>query len=135
MTADSETFKAAWIASLKSKIQLTSLLLVQGADSIKELQWLGTEFEYPAVRVSVDFRPSINRCGPDDANIDIEVYSAEKSSKQAAHIASTIYHLYHGHPFSAAGVMFSTVIVRDVEKPIRSIYAWMSRVKIFCQGV
>jgi hypothetical protein len=132
--ATDETFKSAWIASLKSQITLTPLLLIPGSTSIKEIQWQGTEFEYPAVRVGVDFMPSINRCGPDDADITIEVFSAEKSSKQSAHIASVIYQLYHGHPFSAAGIMFNTVIVRKIHKPVRSIYAWMTKIDVFCQG-
>src|SRR5690242_12204786 len=93
--ATDETFKASWIASLKGQATLTPLLLIPGSTSIKEEQWQGTSFEYPAVRVAVDFMPSINRCGPDDADITIEVYSDEKSSKQSAHIASIIYQLYH----------------------------------------
>ena len=133
--ATDETFKSAWIASLKSKSTLTSLLLIPGSDEIREEQYQSTQFQYPAVRVAVDFRPSINRCGPDDGDIEIEVFSAEKSSKQAAHIASVIYQLYHGHPFTSAGIMFNTVIVRKVHKPVRSIYAWVSKIDIFCQGV
>lgn len=132
--ATDETFKASWIASLKSKPTLTSLLLPDGAVSIKETQWQGTDFDYPAVRVAVDFMPSVNRCGPDDADITIEVFSAEKSSKQSAHIASVIYQLYHGHPFSSAGIMFNTVIVRKIHKPIRSVFAWITKIDIFCQG-
>ena len=133
--ASDETFKASWIASLKSKTSLTSLLLAPGSDSIKEGQWQGTSFEYPAVRVGIDFMPSINRCGPDDGDVTIEVFSAEKSSKQAVHIATIISQLYHGHPFTSAGIMFNTVIVRKVHRPIKSIYAWVSKVDIFCQGI
>lgn len=133
--ASDETFKASWIASLKGQASLIPLLLAPGADSIKELQWQGTDFLYPAVRVSVDFMPSINRCGPDNADVTIEVFSEEKSSKQAVHIATVIAQLYHGHPFTSLGIMFNTVIVRKVHKPVRSVYAWMSKIDIFCQGV
>lgn len=133
MSATPETFKSAWIASLKAQPTLTALLSATG--EIKETQWQGTDFDYPAVRVALDFMPSINRCGPDDAEVEIEIFSAEKSSKQAAHIASVIFELYHGHPFTSNGIMFSTVIVRKVHKPDRDVYAWMSKVVIFCQGV
>jgi len=133
MSGTSETFKAAWIASLKSKPTLLALLSTSG--DIKETQWQGSDFIYPAVRVSVDFMPSVNRCGPDDADVEIKVYSEEKSSKQSVHIANVIYGLYHGHPFTAAGVMFNTVIVKKIDKPMRSIFAWETCVKIFCQGV
>lgn len=132
--ATDETFKASWIASLKSQPTLASLLLINGSAEIRELQWSGTDFLYPAVRVAVDFMPSINRCGPDNADISIEVFSEEKSSKQSVHIASVIQQLYHGHPFSSAGIMFNTVIVRKVHRPVKSVYAWMTKVDVFCQG-
>lgn len=131
--ATDETFKASWIASLKSQINITSLLATSPTE-VRETQFQGTDFEYPAVRVAVDFMPSVNRCGPDDADITIEVYSAEKSSKQSAHIASVIFQLYHGHPFTSAGIMFNTVVVRKIHKPVRSIFAWMTKIDIFCQG-
>ena len=133
MTADSETFKAAWIANMKADPVLLAKL--NSTTEIRELQWQGTDFLYPAVRVSVDFMPSIRDCGPDDADINIHVYSEEKSSKQSVNIASYIHHKYHKHPFSQNGIRFSTVVVRKVENPERSIYAWETVVKIFCQGV
>lgn len=131
MTATPETFKAAWIANLKSKPTLVALV----GEEIREVEYQSTDWVYPCIRVAVGFKPSINRCGPDDGEVDLEVYSAEKSSKEAAHIASEIFTLYHGHPFEQSGIKFSTVIVREVTKPERSIFAWMVNVKIFTQGV
>lgn len=131
MTATPESFKAAWIESLKAQPTLVALV----GQEIRETEYQATDWTYPCVRVSLEFRPSINRCGPDDATVDIDVYSAEKSSKQAAHIASLIYELYHGTPFEKAGIKFNTVIVREVTKPDRSIFAWVTTVKVFCQGV
>ena len=131
MTATPETFKDAWIASLKSHLTLVALV----GDEIREVEYQSTDWNYPAVRVALEFRPSINRCGPDDANVEIDVYSEQKSSKQATHIASLIYSLYHGVPFEINGIRFSTVIVREVTKPDRSIFAWMIKLKVFCQGV
>jgi len=131
MSATPETFKEAWIANLKTRTTLVALV----GDEIREVEYQSTDWVYPNVRVALAFRPSINRCGPDDADVDLEVYSAEKSSKQASHIASIIFDLYHGHPFTANGINFSTVIVREVTKPERSIFAWLTTVKIFCQGV
>jgi len=129
--ASDETFKASWIASLKSKTSITTLV----GDEIREIEYQATDWIYPNIRVSVEFMPSINRCGPNDANITIECYSAEKSSKQSAHIASVVQQLYHGHPFTSVGIMFNTVIVRKVHNPDRSIFAWMTKVDIFCQGI
>lgn len=123
-----ETFKASWIADLKSQLSLTSLV----GDEIRETEYQSTEWVYPSIRVSLTFRPSINRCGPDDADVEIEVYSEEKSSKESVHISSLIYELYHGKPFQKLGIKFNTVIVREIVKPDRTIFAWMSKVKIYC---
>jgi hypothetical protein len=133
MSGTPETFQSAWISSLKSKTAITSLLA--NAREIREIEWQGTDFDYPAVRVGLDFMPSIERCGPDDADVIIEVFSDEKSSKKATQIASLIYTTYHGKAFTQNGVRFSTVIVREVERPDRSIYAWQRNIKIFCQGI
>lgn len=133
MNATNETVKSSWIASLKSQPTLLPLL-TSTPEEIREAQFQGSDFVYPAVRVSVDFRPSINRCGPDNADIEIICFSDQKSSKQSVHLASVIQDLYHGHTFKSNGMMFNTVIVRDVSKPNRSIYAWETTVKIYCQG-
>lgn len=131
MTATPTTFREAWITDLKAQ----PTLVADVGEEIRETEYQATDWVYPAIRVSLEFIPSINRCGPDDANVEIDVYSEEKSSKQASNISSRIYELYHGIPFEANGVRFSTVIVRDISKPERSIFAWMVKVKIFCQGV
>lgn len=128
---DSETCKAAWIANLKSKSQLTSLV----GDEIREAQYQSTDWTYPCIRVDVDYKPSINGCGPDDAYLDIICYSDEKSSKSSVHLASLVQSLYHKKNFTQNGFMFSTIVVRDVSKPVRSVYAWETTVKIHTQGV
>lgn len=134
MTINGEVVQAAWIGNMKTRTPITELLLAPGATEIRETQWQGTDFDYPAVRIHADFMPSINRCGPDDADVYIDVFSAEKSSKQAAHIAAIIQETYHGHTFKYNGHLFCTVIVRKVEKPQRDIYGWNSRIHVFCQG-
>ena len=133
MTATPETFQSSWIANLLSKSSITALL--GSPREVREIEWQGTDFDFPAVRVGLDFMPSIERCGPDDAEVIIEVFSDEKSSRKATQIASLIYTTYHGKAFTQNGVRFSTVIVREVERPDRSIYAWQRNIKIFCQGI
>lgn len=126
-------FQEAWIADLKSRTQLTSLHS-NFPNEIREAEWQSTDFIYPNIRVSLDFVP--NQCGPDNADVYIEVFSEQKSSKQVTTIASKILELYHNHPFTSNGIHFSTVIVRKVSNPDHSLpYAWMSRVHIFCQGI
>lgn len=122
--------QAVFLADLKAKATVTSLLASAG--SIKENQWQGTDFVYPAVRLSVDFFPAINRC-LHRAEIIVSVFSEEKSSDQASSIAAAIQNAYHGIPFKRNGIQFPTIIVSRVDAPDRSIYAWESRVHLNVQ--
>lgn len=131
MTATPLTFQEAWIADLKAQAVFSSGTF---PTEIREIEWQGTDFVYPNIRVGLDFMPSINGCGPDDADVYIQVYAEDKSSKLCSTIASQIFSMYHKKPFINNGIQFSTVVVRKVSKPTRSIYAWMSEVHIFCQG-
>ncbi|HET8685827.1 MAG TPA: hypothetical protein VFM18_04090 [Methanosarcina sp.] len=128
--SDIEQTQAAWIAYLKSKPQLTVLLTNGGANEIRETQWQGDEFAYPAIRVSVDYFPSINGCGPDDIDVQIDVFSEEKSSKQASHIASVLQSILHKHPFTSLGVHFPMVNVQTIKFPFKDIYAWKVTIPI-----
>ena len=119
--------QAAWVAYLKAQTNLTSLLANNG--QIKESQWQGDEFSYPAVRISVDFYPSVNGCIP-RATIFISVFSEEKTSKQASTIAGVIQRLVHRKPFTSVGVTSFMVLVEEVLHPDRSIFAWQSQVKV-----
>jgi hypothetical protein len=123
-----EAVQASWIAYLKSKTSLTSLL--SASNQIKETQWQGDSFTYPAIRVSVDYEPSVLGCGPDNIEVTIEVFSEEKSSKQAAHIATVIQGILQKKPFTSLGVNFPMVWVKKVDKPFRDVYAWKSVVHV-----
>lgn len=129
-----ETFQAAWITSLKAQPTIIALLPNGTGEEIRECEYQSDKFVYPNIRVGIDYMPSINGCGPDDADVTIEVFSEEKSSKQASHIASVIQGLYNKRPFTANGVRFCTVWVEKIDKPQRSIYAWVVKIKVFVQG-
>lgn len=127
--SDGEQTQASWISYLKSKQQVTSLLQT-GSQEIRETSWQGDEFTYPAIRVHVDYEPSVNGCGPDDIEVTIDVFSEQKSSKEAAHIAAVLQGILHKHPFTSLGVNFPLVWVKKVDKPFRDIYAWKSTLHI-----
>jgi len=131
MTATPLTFQEAWIADLKAQPVFSSGTF---PEEIREADWQSTDFVYPNIRVSLDFTPSANECGPDGADVYIEIYSEEKSSKQAIVIASVIYELYNGRIFTRNGIRFSTVTVKKVFAPVRDEFAWMSKVHIYCEG-
>ena len=119
--------QASWIAYLKAQSTLISLLA--NNSQVKESQWQGEIFSYPAVRIAVDFFPSVNGCIP-RAEIFIDVFSEQKSSDEASNIAGTIQKLIHRKPFTSVGVTSFMVIVQKVEHPTRSIFAWQSGIKI-----
>lgn len=135
MTVTIEDVQADWIASLKSKTAITSLLIGGGAGEIREAEWQGDKFTYPNIRVSVDIMPSTRDCGPMDAEILLEVFSEEKSSKQGAHIASVIHPLYHARPFTINGHRYNVVDITKIERPNRSMYAWVTKIYIDVQVV
>jgi hypothetical protein len=126
--ADIETSQAAWIAYLKSKTQLVALL--DSSLQIKEQQWQGDEFKYPAIRVAVDYFPTVEGCGPDDIDVTIDVFSEQKSSKEAAHIAAVLQSILHKHTFSQNGLKFPMVNVQKIDKPFRDIFAWKISVPV-----
>ena len=72
--------QAAVISYLKASPTITSQMTGISGTEIRETQWQGSDFVYPALRVYVDFMPSINGCGVDSAHICIEVHAEEKSS-------------------------------------------------------
>lgn len=125
--------KAAFLAYLKSKSSLVSLLAAAG--SIKESQWQGEDFVYPAVRISLTFKPSINGCGPDDAEFIIENFSEQKSSKEAENMSSVETAFLHKKPFTQNGLKFPIVVVENVAKADASIYGWKSQVTVRTQVV
>lgn len=132
MTVTQEDVQKDWIASLKSKSAITSLL-ANGAEEVRECEYQSDKFLYNNIRVGVDFTPPIEGCGPSDADIYIEIFSDEKSSKEAMRIAGLIQTTYHKIPFSINGRRYSTVVVRKHMKPDRSIMAWALKVPIFVQ--
>jgi len=124
MPVDNETAQSSWIAYLKSKPQLTALL--SSSLQVKETQYQGDQFDYPAVRVAIDYYPSVNGCGPDDIDVFIDVFSAEKSSKEAAHISAVLLSILQKHPFTQNGIKYPMVWVKEIKKPVRDIFAWKS---------
>ena len=126
-TTTGNNVQAAWIAHLKAQPTLVALL--PSANNIKELQWQGDEWTYPAVRVSVDFYPGLPNCFH-RAKVFIDVFSEEKTSKQASNIAGVIQNLIHTIPFTSVGVKSFMVDVEEVTRPDRSIFAWQSSLKV-----
>lgn len=129
-----ELVQAAWIAYLKSETSITSLLL--NALQIKELEYQGDGFVYPGIRVSVDLMPGEAECFPDRITTYIDIFSEEKSSKQAAHIAGAVTTLLRTTDnFTQGGVKTFYTHIKKVKRPDRiESGAWQSSIEIESQA-
>jgi hypothetical protein len=129
-TMTSYGVQTALIAYYKSQQAITSLLLTPTGTEVRESQYQGVQFSYPAIRVYVDAYPSINGCGPDRVMMYTEVFSEQKSSREAKLIAATISSLLHKSIFTSKGLKFSMVRIVQEHAAERSIYAWKSKIDI-----
>ena len=107
--------KAAVISRLKGAIPVTSLLVdVNGTprtEEIRELEWQGTKFAYPNIRVRVEqFNPRNINCTQVDCLVHIYVFGEKYSSLTIDEIASQCLILFHGNPFQAANSIKLTAI-------------------------
>ncbi len=85
-----ELVKRVLISRLKGYSPLTTYL--GGSDEIREYEWRGGDFTYPAVRVRVNRLDAQGDTCPDTArvNVSIFVYSEMPSSLQANQISDII---------------------------------------------
>lgn len=121
----------AWVAYLKSQ----STVLVPplaNISQIKELEWQGTDFVYPGIRVSLDYMPGEDNCFPDSMTVYLDTFSAEKSSKEAIHITALLLNLLRNlGSFTQNGVKFFMIHVTKITRPDRiESGAWQSTLEI-----
>lgn len=101
---DNAVIQADFITSLKGNATLVAALVRSdgegGAENIKESQWAGTDFIYPAVRVRINRQiPITNRQNCDHARLtfSIRVLTEGGSSKEADQIAGIVNNHFHGN--------------------------------------
>lgn len=88
-----EDAQADLLAYLKAQSPVTSLLGSSG--NIKETQWQGEDFDYPAIRIGNDIIPNIDGCSADAIEGTITIHTEQKSSKTASQIASAVANSLH----------------------------------------
>jgi len=125
----------ALLAYLKSQVALTTMLTT--SEHIKETQWQGVDFTYPAIRLGNDVLPSQDGCSPDGVEGAVLVFSENKSSKQCSLIAAEVSRLLHRLSFVSAinGVKFMRIYVTRVTYPtnLEDTNVWQSQVQITAQ--
>jgi len=108
-----DLIQAALITRLKAAATVTSLL--SSAGSVKESQWQGTTFSYPAVRLSLGVQVPAQGYECDSAMIPFTVICKDEnaSSKKADALAGAVANALHGKRWCdiIQGVRFTTARV------------------------
>jgi len=86
--------KEGLVSYLKSKTAITDRL-TDGAEEIREVQWQGSDFTYPNVRVRVRELTPHADCGLGTIACHIYVFSEDASSKEADEISGIIANELH----------------------------------------
>ena len=131
-----ELIQAAIIAKLKSLTSLTSRL-IEGASGIKEYQWQGDVFKYPAVRLDLEDNAwafdDRGRCSAQDVEFSLYFYSEERSSKQCSEIKGIAINALVGRGFTQNGLKFSEIRLErggNVPAMREDEHTWRSQIKV-----
>jgi hypothetical protein len=125
----------ALIEHLKKDTKLVALLGTP--DQIKETEWQGAEFVYPAVRVENVVKPNVVYCSPDNVDITIFCLSEKKSSKQCSLVAAEVADYLHNTRgiLATNGVNFVFFRVASIPYPKQQegMSVWISPLEIVSQ--
>ena len=123
-------------ASVITKLQASAALVarLKTKDEIKEDQWQGTTFAYPAVRVVLGSQtPSVaENCVAAAISLSVMVSSEDASSKQADEIAGIIANHLNKTSWSNTiqGVRFASLWVVSLIPAIHEGAVWKSEVRL-----
>ena len=101
---DNSIIQADLIAWLKARATLTALLATN--KEVREDQYQGTRFDYPAVRLSLTQQIAIlnaEQCDLARLNFSIRSYAEGGSSRVADQIAGEVNRLLHRYNFHGSG--------------------------------
>ncbi len=104
---DNDDIQAGLVAYLKAQTT-TVVALINSSGEIKEDQWQGTTFVYPAVRVDLGLQLPKANCDAADVTFSILCYSEDASSQEADELAGTVNNDLHRKAFTQSGVRYST---------------------------
>ena len=102
---DNNDIQAGIIAYLKANTTVVALLV--SGTSIKEDQWQGTTFVYPAVRVDLGIQLPRANCDGAETTFSILCYSEDASSQEADELAGTVNNQLHRKAFTSSSVRYS----------------------------
>jgi hypothetical protein len=132
--------QADLITKLKSIISVTTIL-PEGANGIKELQWQGDTFQYPAVRLDLEdcgyeFDEQ-EQCGLYFAEFSVYVFSEERSSKQCSTIKGLLENALTGLGWTGTNARYNRLrlaenipAIRQDERTWRSQLRYRTRLTL-----
>jgi hypothetical protein len=139
MIAD-QLVQADLITKLKSITSVT-IILPEGANGIKELQWQGDTFQYPAVRLDLEdcgyeFDEQ-EECGLYFAEFSVYVFSEERSSKQCSTIKGLLENALTGLGWTGTNARYNRLrlaenipAIRQDERTWRSQLRYRTRLTL-----
>lgn len=111
-----DKIQAALLARAKSKASILAKL--SDTDEIREDQWQGREFSYPAYRIRIIRNEPINDCYQ-RIEFSFQAMSENSSSQQADDMCGTINDEFHDKSFSRNSIRFTGVICSNLLPAMR----------------
>lgn len=131
-----ELIQAAIVAKAQATTALTALL-GGGVDGIRELNWKGTDFTYPCVRIALEGQTDLtdtNTSCPSQVDFSFYVFSEKASSKEANQIAGIIVTAFRGLSFAQNTVKFVKIRIQEnIPAIAQDERTW--RAQIRCQSI
>ena len=129
-----ELIQADLITKMKTFSNVTSLL-PDGTSGIKELQWQGDTFLYPAVRLDLEdnriYYDEQLRCTLQEITFSVYSFSEERSSKQCSTIKGLLMNDFIGKSWSGVSVKFISIRLNDNTPAIRQDErTWVSQFQL-----
>jgi len=115
-----DQLKSALLAKMKANATIVALL--SASSDIKENQWQGTDFVYPAVRIYVFPKgnlPTAANCDFSTILMGINVFSEQDSSQECDYIAGIIGNELHTQSFTSLAIKFTNLTVKELNPAIR----------------
>jgi len=104
---------------------------IMDSDEIKEDQWQGTAFVYPAIRVRlISNKPEYRQGCVQPITFGVQVYTEDASSKNCDRIAGIIGKEIHDNQLSTGGLHFGMFVTDLVPAYRRDSQTWMAEVLV-----
>ena len=115
------------------KDDATVLAEFDSSEEIKEDQWQGTTFEYPALRVNlIESKPSnqTQNCSQAAIKLQIEVFTEDDSSRNCDRIAGIICNVLHPQQFTNQSINLALTLENLVPAKRRDEKTWEAQIKM-----